>query len=259
MEGPESMLLPQRDIDNINAAVALKSSKPALKVIVVLKSGGAVIVNPWESSVDAIVMAWFAGMKEGTALGEILFGAVNPSGKIVQSFPVAESDLPAFENEEQGDVQYGYYHGYRWLDRQNKAAKYPFGHGLSYTTYQYSNLQVETPTVAADGAVTVKVDVKNVGPRTGSEVVQLYVGFANTKVTDTWGRPKKELRAFARAEDIAPNETRTVTLTVKVPTLAYWNVAAHEMQVEKIAYPFWVGPSSDTTDANAQQGTFTVQ
>ena len=137
-----SMALPARDLTNIANAVALKTANPALKVVVVLKSGGAIIVDPWLAGVDAVVMAWYAGMKEGTALGEIVFGDVNPSGKLVQSFPVAEADLPPFDNTTTGDVNYGYYHGYRWLERQGKAPRYPFGYGLSYTTFAYSNLQV---------------------------------------------------------------------------------------------------------------------
>lgn len=254
-----SMALPQRDLTNIASAVALKASNPAMKVIVVLKSGGAVIVNPWEGQVDGIVMAWYAGMKEGTALGEILFGDVNPSGKLIQSFPVAEADLPPFSNVTTGDVDYGYYHGYRWLERQGTAPKYPFGYGQSYTTFAYSNLQVTTPAIPDTGVVNVTVDVENTGPVTGSEVVQLYVGFGNTALSDTWGRPQKELKAFARAEDIAPGATRTVSLQVKASDLAYWNVTTRQMTVEKMAYPIYVGPSSSSTDPNMQTGTFTIQ
>jgi len=257
-----SMLLPQRDLDNLNAVVAMKAAKPSLKIFVIVKSGGAVVMKPWIDQVDGVFMAWFAGMREGTALGALVFGDVNPSGKVVQSFPVAESDLPAFDNgatTSGNDVAYGYYHGYRWLDRQNKAPLFPFGYGQSYTTFQYSNLQVVNATAAADGTVTVKVDVKNSGPVAGAEVVQLYVGFANTTLTDTWGRPKKTLAAFGRTGTLAPDASETVTLTVKVADLAYWSVAAKAMTVEKIAYPLWVGPSSDTTDANTLTGTFTVQ
>jgi len=255
----DSMALAQRDLDNVNAAVALKSSNPSLKVVVVLKSGGAVIVNPWEGSVDAIIMAWYAGMREGTALGEIAFGDVVPSGKLVQSFPVAESDLPPFDNTTTGDVHYGYYHGYRWLERNGIAPKYPFGYGLSYTTFAYSNLLVVTPTATETGTVEVTVDVQNTGTVAGSEVVQLYVGYDNTAVSDTWGRPKKELKAFARAADIAPGATRTVSLQVKASDLAYWNTTTKQMTVEKMAYQLYVGPSSSSANPNMKTGTFTIQ
>ncbi len=253
-----SMSLPQRDLDNIAAAVALRTTNPGMKIVVVMKSGGA-IVTPWVGSVDAVLMAWFGGMKEGTALGEIVFGDVVPSGKVVQSFPVAESDLPAFLNATTGDVAYDYYHGYRWLDRQGKAARWPFGFGLSYTTFAYSNLVVTDSTIGEAETLEVSVDVTNTGSRTGSEVVQLYVGYPNTAVGAPWGRPRKELEAFARAEAIAPAETRTVTLRVDASELAYWNTATKRMTVEKVAHSLWVGPSSDTTDANTLTGTFTVQ
>jgi beta-glucosidase len=252
-----SLSLPQRDLDNISAAVALKGAKPALKVVVIVKSGGA-IVTPWIGGVDAVVMAWYAGMKEGTALAEIVFGTVNPSAKLVQSFPVNEGDLPAFQNTTTGDVPYDYYHGYRWLDREGTPPRFPFGFGLSYTTFAYSNLVVQTPTVSADGTVTVTVDVTNTGPRTGTEVVQLYVGYDDTAVSDAWGRPEKELKAFARAEDLAPDETRTVTLKVHAADLAYWDGAAKRMTVEKMTYPVYVAPSSDTDGPNALNGSFTV-
>lgn len=108
-----SLALPARDLTNIANAVALKSTNPALKVIVVAKSGGAILVNDWIEGVDALLMGWYAGMKEGTALAEILFGAVNPSGKLCQSFPKQETDLPTFDNVTTGDVAYDYYHGYR--------------------------------------------------------------------------------------------------------------------------------------------------
>ncbi len=254
-----SMSLPARDLTNIANAVALKTANPALKVIVVLKSGGAIIVDPWLAGADAVVMAWFAGMKEGTALGEIVFGDVNPSGKLVQSFPMAESDLPPFDNTTTGDVSYGYYHGYRWLERQGKAPRYPFGYGLSYTTFAYSNLQVVNSPLSEIGTLTVKVDVQNTGPVAGSEVAQLYVGFDNTSVADTWGRPKKELKAFARVADLAPGTKQTVTFQVKGADLAYWSVAAQRMTVEKMAYQLYVGPSSSTTDPNLQTGSFTIQ
>ena len=253
-----SMNLPQRDLSNIADAVALKSTHANLKVVVVMKSGGAIVVKDWLAGADAVLMSWYAGMKEGTALAELLFGDVNPSGKICQSFPVNESDLPVFDNTNKEDVVYDYYHGYRWLEKKGIAPQYPFGYGLSYTTYEYANLNVAESTVAADGTLTVTVDVKNTGAVAGSEVVELYVGYANTGVDDAWGRPVKDLKAFARVEDIAPNETRTVTLTVPASELAYWDTGAEAWKVEKMAYELFVGPSSDASDPNMLTGSFTV-
>jgi len=255
----ESLDLPQRDRDNIAAAVAMKTQNPGLRVIVVAKSGGAIVVDEWIDGVDALLMAWYGGMKEGTALAEILFGDVNPQGKVVQSFPRRESDLPAFHNETQGDVEYDYYHGYRWLDKRGTAARFPFGFGLSYTTFAYSNLSVAESTVGADGTLSVSVDVENTGPVTGTEVVQLYVGYDNTAVSDSWGRPIKDLRGFARAENIAPGAKKTVTIEVDVSTLGYWDASASAFVVEKMVHQLYVGPSSDTSDSNMLTGTFTVQ
>jgi beta-glucosidase len=254
-----SMQLPAMDVANIDAVVALKAANPNLKIVVVMKSGGAVVVKPWVDSVDALVMAWFGGMKEGTALGELLFGDRNWSGKTVQSFPVAEADLPPFENATENDVQYDYYHGYRWLERQGRAALYPFGFGLSYTTFEYSNLRLADASVPADGTLQITVDVTNTGPVAGSEVVQAYVGYDDTALTTGWGRPRKELKGFARAEGIAPGETRAVTLTVKASELGYWDVAARAFRVERMTHRLYVGPSSDQADANMRTTTFVVE
>jgi beta-glucosidase len=254
-----SMALPTRDLTNIANAVALKSINPALKVIVVAKSGGAVAVSDWVGGVDAFLMAWYAGMQEGTALAEILFGTVNPSGKLCQSFPQQESDLPLFDNTTTGDVAYNYYHGYRWLEKQGILPQYPFGYGLSYTTFAYSNLMVTDATIGEKENLTVSVDVQNTGSVTGSEVVQLYVGYDNTAVKTGWGRPVKELKAFTRLANIAPGATQTATLVVKASDLGYWNESAKTMSVEKMAYPLYVGPSSDSNDSNMQKTTFTIE
>lgn len=253
-----SLSLPARDLANLAAVKAMKAQKPELKVVVVLKSGGAVVVKDWIGDVDAVLHTWFGGMKEGQALAEILFGETNPSGRLIQSVPVNETDLAPFDNTNVGDVAYDYYHGYRWFDRKGIAPQYPFGFGLSYTTFAYDNLEVLTPTVAKDGIVSVKVDVTNTGPMVGSEVVQLYVGFDNTEVDDKWGRPKKELHGFARVENLEPDETRTVQIDVPVSELAYWNAGAKAWVVETMAHELYVGPSSDHNDPNTQTGTFTV-
>jgi beta-glucosidase len=245
------------DIRNISAALALKDANPGLQVVVVVKSGGAV-VGDWIDDVDALIMAWFGGMREGQALAEILFGDVNPSAKLSQSFPFEESDLPPYDTNVTGDFPYSYYHGYRWLDKEGITPRYPFGFGLSYTTYAYSNLTVAEPTIASDGTLTVTVDVQNTGPVTGTEVVQLYVGYDNTAVSDEWGRSVKELKAFVRLADIEPGETRTATLTVDAEDLAYWNTTSDAWEVERMTYQLYVGPSSDVDDPNMQTGSFTV-
>ena len=253
-----SLQLPQRDLDNIAAAVALKATHPSLKVVVIMKSGGAIVVADWVQGVDALLMAWFGGMQEGTALAEILFGEVNPSGRLVQSFPGKETDLPPFHNDVTGDVEYNYFHGYRWLEKQGIAAQYPFGFGLSYTTFAFSKLTVAQPSITDAETLLVTVDVTNSGPVAGSEVVQLYVGYGKTAVNDRWGRPVKDLKAFARVSDLLPGETRTVALSVKTEDLSFWDAAAHAMKVEKMEYQLFVGPSSDATDPAMQKAAFTI-
>jgi beta-glucosidase len=256
----ESMDLVARDLANVSGAIALKNANPDMKIIVAVKSGGAVVVSDWIDDVDALIMIWFGGMQEGTALAEILFGDVNPSGKVNQSFPFEESDLPPYNTSNIGDMPYDYYHGYRFLDKEGITPRYHFGFGLSYTTYAYSNLTVALPTIPSDGTLTVTVDVENTGPVTGTEVVQLYVGFDNTSVSDEWGRSVKELKAFARLEDIEPGSEnkRTATLTVDADDLAYWNTSSDAWEVEGMEYQLYVGPSSDVADANMQAGSFTV-
>lgn len=253
-----SLSLPARDLANIAAVKAMKANNPDLKMIVILKSGGAVVVKDWIADADAVLHTWFGGMKEGQALAEILFGETNPSGRLIQSVPVNETDLPPFDNTNLGDVVYDYYHGYRWFDAKEIAPQYPFGFGLSFTTFGYDNLQLVTPTVAKDGTMTVKVDVTNTGPIAGTEVVQLYVGYGNTAVNDAWKRAKKELKGFARVENLQPNETRTIQIDVPVSELAYWDVDNQQWVIEAMAHEVYVGPSANTEDPNTLTGSFTV-
>ncbi len=244
----ESLALPQRDLDNIAYATENNDN-----VIVVAQIGGPFLVKNWISDVKGLIWGGFMGMKGGTALAEIIFGDVNPSGKTCQSFPVNETDLPAFDNESE-EVTYQYYHGYRYLDKQGTAPQYYFGHGLSYTTYSYSNLQVAG--VDEDTLeVTVSVDVQNTGDIDGEEVVQLYVGFDNTKVADSIGRPKKELKAFDRVA-LSAGEKKTVTLTIDPEDLTYWNAEVGKMILEKMEYQLYVGASSDPADLLT--GAFTI-
>src|SRR6185295_8866864 len=112
---------------------------------------------------------------------EVLFGDVNPSGKLPISFPAAEADLPPFDNVSLG-VTYGYFHGYRWLDRQVIAPLFPFGFGLSYTSYSYANLTISPRTIPRDGGVRLAATVTNTGGMAGDEIVQLYVGYQGSRV-----------------------------------------------------------------------------
>ena len=149
-------------------------------------------------------MAWYFGMEGGHALARVLFGDVNPSGKMPLTTPKDESQLPFFD-EFADKIEYGPYHGYTLVDKQKQEPAFPFGYGLSYTKYSYANLKVRTSVVPADGTVEVAVDVTNTGARAGEEVVQLYVAFDGSSVD----RPVKLLRGFKKVS-LAPGETKTV-------------------------------------------------
>jgi beta-glucosidase len=198
----------------ITDAVTQAAGKP---VIVVLE-GGSVIDMPWLAQVSAVVMAWYPGMVGGTALGQLLFGKVNFSGKLPISWPNALGDLPTFNGG--GSTAMDYYLGYRYFDQQGKTPLHPFGYGLSYTKFAYSNLVVPCGTATKNSVVNVSVDVTNTGTVAGDEVVFLFVSYPNA----TKRRSVKELKGFARVT-IAAGAKQTVTIPVRVADLKYWDQA----------------------------------
>jgi beta-glucosidase len=228
----DSLALPAGE-DQLVADVAALNPR----TIVVLEGSGALLM-PWVDSVSAILMAWYPGQVGGNAIADVLFGDVNPSGKLPMSFPVAESDLPPFDNVDLA-VTYGYYHGYRYLDRNGVAPLFPFGFGLSYTTFQYSNLTLAPTTASPYDHVRVTADVTNTGAVAGDEIAELYVGYEGSSVD----RAVSDLKGFARVH-LEPGETRTVAFDVRAADLAFWNTAAGAWEVEPITYDVRVGPSS---------------
>ena len=234
-----------RDLGVIQAA-----SKANPRTIVALVGGSVFTMEKWKGEVPAILMAWYFGMEGGHALARVLFGEVNPSGKMPLTTPKDEAQLPFFD-EFADSIEYGPYHGYTLFDRKGQEPAFPFGYGLSYTTYQYGNLRVVTPAVPRDGRVEVTVDVANTGPRAGEEVVQLYVGFDGAPVE----RPVKLLRAFAKVP-LAPGETKTVPLSVAAKDLERYDPAEKAWRVDAMTYGVLVGPSS--RDADLLKGSFAV-
>jgi beta-glucosidase len=218
------------------------------RTVVVLEGSGPVTM-PWLRDVAGLLMAWYPGQQGGYAIADVLFGDVNPSGRLPLTFPVAEADLPPFDNVGLA-VTYGYYHGYRWLDRNGVAPLFPFGFGLAYTTFQYANLTIAPPMLSPWGRLRVTVDVTNTGTVAGDEVAQLYVSYPGS-VAD---RAVRDLKAFARVH-LEPGETRTVPLDVRAADLAYWDVGAGAWTVEAITYGVHVGPSSADLPLS---GAFTV-
>jgi beta-glucosidase len=205
--------------------------------VVVLQGGSAIQVEPWCHEVKAILMQWYAGMEGGTALGEILFGDVNPSGKLPVTIPASSQQLPYF-GLHLDSIVYGYYHGYFAADRYRQQVSYPFGFGLSYTTFAYAGLEVSQQT---DGILKLSVDVTNTGKKKGTEVVQAYIGYIHPAVE----RHVKDLRGFSRIT-LEPGTTRHVVIPIKTSELAYYDDKERKWKLDPITYIAYVGGSSDT-------------
>lgn len=209
------------------------------RVVVVLSNGG-VVALPFADRVPAIVESWLLGQAGGSAVADVLYGAVNPSGKLTETVPVRLEDNPSFGNfpGEFGHVRYGegLLVGYRWYDAKGLEVTFPFGHGLSYTTFEYGSATAE---VGADGDVVVRLDITNSGDRDGREVVQVYVAPATSIVQ----RAPRELKVFASVA-LTAGETRTVELVVRREDLAYWDTRVDRWVVEGGEYTIDVAASS---------------
>lgn len=202
---------------------ALAAANPNLAVCLV--SGNAVAM-PWVGQVRSIAQCWFCGSEAGNSIADVIFGKVNPSGKLPFTFPVRIEDSPAHAVGAYTcgkDVHYkeGIYVGYRWFDTKEIKPLFAFGHGLSYTEFEYSDFNAST-SVSANGTLKASVNVKNIGSREGKEIVQLYIGEENP-VLD---RPTKELKAFEKVS-LAPGETKTVKFEIPALDLAYFNAESH--------------------------------
>lgn len=211
-------------------------------VVVVLHNGSPVEM-PWISRVKGVLEAYLGGQAVGGAEYDILFGKVNPSAKLPETFPVKLEDNPSYLNfpGEKDKVEYkeGIFVGYRYYDKKKMDVLFPFGHGLSYTTFGYSNLKLSADRIKDTEEVTVSVDVTNTGALAGKEAVQLYVADEESTVI----RPEKELRDFAKVE-LQPGETKTVTFTLNKRSFAYYNTAISDWHVESGNFRILIGKSS---------------
>jgi beta-glucosidase len=201
------------------------------KTIVVLKSSFPYAINWTQENVPAILHMALNSQEEGHALASVLFGDYNPAGRLVQTWPKSLDQLPPM-------MDYDLRHGRTYMYFRSTPL-YPFGYGLSYTTFAYRDLRVSPATLSSTGKVDVSVAVKNTGQRAGDEVVQLYVKHLNSSVT----RPLKELKGFARVH-LAPREEKIVKLSLPASRLAYWNAETHRWNVEKDRVEIVVGGSS---------------
>jgi beta-glucosidase len=206
--------------------------------IVILEGGSSIITEAWKDKVSAILMAWYPGMEGGTAIGEVLFGDLNPSGKLPVVFPKSEEQLPFFDKHAKS-MDYGYYHGYKLMDKNGHIPAFPFGFGLSYTTYSYENVRLNKEDMNIDGEIEISVDITNTGNMAGVEIAQLYVGYKNSAVD----RPVKDLKGFGKVS-LKPAETKTMSIKLKAKDLAYYDVNLKRWVVEKIEYIAYIGSSS---------------
>jgi beta-glucosidase len=211
--------------------------------VVVVHAGGPVAMAPWLDRVRAVLMAWYPGQAVGQAIAAVLFGDENPSGKLPVSFPRAWQDAPAHGNYPGTDLRVRYaegiYVGYRHFDRRRLAPLYPFGYGLSYTSFVYSDLVLDPARVRPGESLRVALKVRNSGPRAGAEVVQLYVRDVEASVD----RPPRELKGFERVV-LAPGETAEVTFTLGPDALAFYDETTKAWVAEPGTFEIFVGASS---------------
>lgn len=233
------------DLDLTRQQIALIRAVSAAqpRSVVILNNGSAVAMAEWIDGVAAVLEAWMMGQAGGGAVADILFGVVNPSGKLAESFPLRLEDTPAYINfpGENGQVRYGegIFIGYRYYDKKAAPVLFPFGHGLSYTTFAYSNAQVSAPSFRDVDGVTVSVDVTNTGAVAGKEIVQIYVHDRQASLV----RPLKELKGFAKV-DLQPGETKTVDIALDFRAFAFWHPGHKRWVTEDGEFDLLIGASS---------------
>jgi beta-glucosidase len=222
--------------------------------IVVMTSGGSVDMNAWLNRVPGLVQVWYPGQEGGTALAEILFGDVNPSGRLPVTFERRWEDNPVHDSyyPEAGTkrVVYkeGVFVGYRGYQLSSTKPLFPFGFGLSYTTFSYSNLSIKPRSNSESGPrYEVSFDLKNTGTREGAEVAQVYVGDTQTKVP----RPAQELKGFSKVS-LRPGETRKVSVILDNRAFSYYDVNAKQWRAEPGEFNVLVGRSSEQIELRSK-------
>ena len=221
----------------------LADTNPNLAVV--LANGSVVRLADWEHHAKAVLECWLSGQAAGGAAADLLLGAANPSGRLAETLPLRLEDTPSYLNfpGEAGHVRYGegIFVGYRGYDALDRQVSYPFGHGLSYTSFEYADLTTNVTGRPEDNDLVVNVSsrVTNTGDRRGKEVVQLYVGDPEASVA----RPVRELKAFAKV-DLDPSETTVVEFSLTAPDLSYWSTSPHDWTLEGGEFELAVGASS---------------
>lgn len=234
------------------------------KVIVVLNIGGVIETASWKAQPDAILLAWQGGQEGGNSAADILSGKINPSGKLPMTFPIhlndhasnanfplngkpmrmtdmlsshkQKNEAEKVRNEDFTNYEEGIYVGYRHFDKANLDVSYPFGYGLSYTNFEYNNMNV----TLANDTINIAVTIKNTGAQAGKEVVQIYVSKPNSSID----RPTQELKAFAKTRNLNPGETEDILIKIPVSELSYWDEQKAAWALEKGVYSIKSGASS---------------
>lgn len=233
------------DLDLTDQQIALIKAVSAVqpRTVVILNNGSPVAMSDWIDDVAAVLEGWMMGQAGGGAIADILFGKVNPSGKLAETFPLRVEDTPAHINWPggAGEVRYGegIFIGYRYYDARKAPTLFPFGYGLSYTTFSYTNPTLSATTCNDVDGLTVSVDVTNTGDVAGKEIVQLYVHDREAQLA----RPPKELKRFAKV-DLQPGETQTVTFDLDSRAFAYYHPGYRDWIVEEGEFDILIGASA---------------
>jgi beta-glucosidase len=211
--------------------------------LIVVLSNGSPVEMPWIHSVKGVLEAYLGGQAMGSAIANLLFGKANPSGKLAETFPVRLSHNPSYLNfpGEDDQVHYaeGVFVGYHYYEKKEITPLFPFGYGLSYTNYEYSDFKVDKTEIKDNETLQVSFKVKNTGPMKGKEIAQLYVSKPETKII----RPLKELKGFTKVE-LKPGQEKVVTIELNKRSFAYYNTTIKDWHVEGGNYHILIGASS---------------
>jgi len=236
----ETLELPKSQIELISSTIEKNEN-----IIIILINGSPIVMDPWIEKIPVILEAWYPGMEGGSVIADILFGDINPSGKLPLTFPKKLSDSPAHQSERRySDNEKIYYDeeifvGYRFFDRENIEPLFPFGFGLSYTNFSLDNLKVNKKDFSSNDTVEIKVDIKNTGDVDGAEVIQLYIKDLESSAE----RPPKELKGFEKV-DLKAGETKTVKFSLKKDAFAFFNEDNKKWLIEEGDFELLIGTSS---------------
>jgi beta-glucosidase len=232
--------LPEEQDEMISAV-----AKANPRTVLVLNTGSIVLVNRWVDAVPAIIQAWYPGQEDGRVITDALFGTINPSGKLPVTFPRARADMGISTPEQypgvdgRGAYSEGIFIGYRRFDKENIAPAFAFGHGLSYTRFEYSNLKLSRERIKPGESLSVELQIKNTGTREGAEVVQLYIQDLQASVP----RPPKELKGFEKVT-LRAGQSKAVRIDLNARAMSFYNAAQKQWMIEPGKFKVHIGSSS---------------